>query len=134
MNMTFSHFSKVPCLVIQLDQRIVHKHKAIFFIQLRSFKNGKESSCQCRKFRKHQFNPRFRKIPQRKKWQPTPVFLPRESYGQRSLVGCSLWGHKELDTTEQLSTHTWKITATLIQTKFVNYFYKNCKFILQNKQ
>ena len=35
--------------------------------------------------------------------QPTPVFLPGESHGQRSLVGYSSWGHKELDTTEQLS-------------------------------
>ena len=33
-------------------------------------------------------------------WQPTPVFLPRESQGQRSLVGCHLWGHIELDMTE----------------------------------
>ena len=64
----------------------------------------------------------------------TTVFLPGESYGQRSLLGCSLWGHKELDTVEQLSAHTCKITTTLIQTKFVNYFYKNCKLILQNKQ
>ena len=36
----------------------------------------------------------------RRKWQPTPVFLPGESHGQRSLVGCSPWGHIELDTTE----------------------------------
>ena len=36
----------------------------------------------------------------RRKWQPTPVFLPGESQGQRSLVGCRLWGHTELDTTE----------------------------------
>ena len=35
----------------------------------------------------------------RRKWQPTPVFLPGESHGQRSLVGYSLWGHKELDVT-----------------------------------
>ena len=33
-------------------------------------------------------------------WQPTPVFLPGESQGQRSLVGCRLWGRTELDTTE----------------------------------
>ena len=31
-------------------------------------------------------------------WQPTPVLLPGKSHGQRSLVGCSLWGHKESDT------------------------------------
>ena len=36
----------------------------------------------------------------RRKWQPTPVFLPREFQGQRSLVGCRLWGRTELDTTE----------------------------------
>ena len=36
----------------------------------------------------------------RKKWQPTPVFLPGESQGQRSLVGCRLWGRTGLDMTE----------------------------------
>ena len=36
----------------------------------------------------------------RRKWQPTPVFLPGESQGQWSLVGCRLWGHTESDTTE----------------------------------
>ena len=43
-------------------------------------------------------------------WQPTPLFLPGESPGQRSLVGYSPWGHKKLDTTEQLtlSLPMWK--------------------------
>jgi len=36
----------------------------------------------------------------RRRWQPTPVFLPGESQGQGSLVGCCLWGHTELDMTE----------------------------------
>ena len=45
-------------------------------------------------------DPWVRKIPQRKKWQPTPVFLPGESHGQRSLVGYSPWGHKVSDRTE----------------------------------
>ena len=36
----------------------------------------------------------------RRKWQPTPLFLPGESQGQRSLVGCRLWGRTESDTTE----------------------------------
>ena len=36
----------------------------------------------------------------RRKWQPTPVFLPGESQGRQSLVGCYLWGHKQLDMTE----------------------------------
>ena len=42
----------------------------------------------------------FGKIPWKRKWQPTPVSLPGESHGQRSLVGYSPWGHKESDTTE----------------------------------
>ena len=46
------------------------------------------------------FNPWVRKIPWRKAWQPTPVFLPGESHRQRSLAGYSLWGHKESDRTE----------------------------------
>ena len=40
------------------------------------------------------------KIPRRRKWEPTPVFLPEESHGQRSLVRYSPWDHKELDITE----------------------------------
>ena len=38
-------------------------------------------------------------IPWRRKWLPTPVFLPRKFYGQRSLAGDSMWGCKELDMT-----------------------------------
>ena len=44
------------------------------------------------------------KIFWRRAWQPTPVFLPGESHGQRSLQGYSSWGRQEWDTTEQLST------------------------------
>ena len=50
--------------------------------------------------RKTWFNPWVRKISWRRKWRPTPVFLPEKSHGQRSLVGYSPWGHKELDRTE----------------------------------
>ena len=41
----------------------------------------------------------------RRQWQPTPVLLPRKLYGQRSLVGCSPWGHEESDMTERLHFH-----------------------------
>ena len=44
--------------------------------------------------------------PWRRKWQPTPVFLPEKSHGQRRLVGYVPWSHKELDMTEHLNTHT----------------------------
>ena len=49
----------------------------------------------------------------RKKWQPTPVFLPGESQGRGSLVGCGPWGCKESDMTEQL-THTHTITPSML--------------------
>ena len=49
------------------------------------------------------FNPWVGKIPWRRKWQSTPVFLPGESQGQRILVGYSLWYWKESDVTEQLT-------------------------------
>ena len=51
------------------------------------------------------FNLWVGKIPWRMKWQPTPVFLPEKSHGQRSLVGYSSWGHKESDMTEQLNNN-----------------------------
>ena len=55
------------------------------------------------KIKTKSFNPWARKISWRRKWQPTPVLLPGKARGWRSLVGYSPLGHKELDTTEQLS-------------------------------
>ena len=53
-----------------------------------------------------------RKIPWRRKWQPTPVFLPGEFHRQRSLVGYSPWGRTESNMTERLSlTHSLIITS-----------------------
>ena len=54
----------------------------------------------CRRHKRHSFDPWVRKLPWRRKWQPTPVFLPGESHGQRSLVGYSPWGCTESDITE----------------------------------
>ena len=45
------------------------------------------------------------RIPWNRKWQPTPALLPGKFHGQRSLAGYRAWSCKELDTTEQLSTH-----------------------------
>ena len=52
------------------------------------------------------FDAWVRKIPWRRKWKPTLVFLPGEFHGQRSLAKCSLQDCKESDTTEQISAHT----------------------------
>ena len=50
---------------------------------------GKEPICQCRRHERPGFNPWVEKIPWKRAWQPTPVFLPGESYGQRSPAGYS---------------------------------------------
>ena len=65
---------------------------------------GKEPTCQCRRCG---FDPWIGKIPWRKAWQPTPVFLPWTFHGQRSLGGYSPWDCKELDTTEKLCMHAY---------------------------
>ena len=62
--------------------------------------SGKEPACQCRRCKRYVFNTWIRKIPWSRTWQPTPVLLARESYGQRSLAGYSPWGRKGSDTTE----------------------------------
>ena len=62
--------------------------------------DSKESACG-----RPGFDPWVGKIPWRRKWQPTPVFLPAKSHGQRSLAGYRPWGHKEWDTTERLHFH-----------------------------
>ena len=74
---------------------------------------GKESTCQCRRCQRRGFDPWVRKIPWRRQWQPTAVFLPGESHGQRSLAGCSLRGHREVDTAKLLNTQTHKCVYTI---------------------
>jgi len=49
--------------------------------------SGKEPACQCKRHKRSEFDPRVGKIPCRMAWQPTPVFLPEEFYGQRSMAG-----------------------------------------------
>ena len=81
--------------------------------------SGKEPICQCRRRKGHGFDPWVGKIRWRRKWQPTTVFLPGKFHGERSLVGYSPWGHKELDTTEcayaRMHAHTHTHTHTQTQ-------------------
>ena len=60
----------------------------------------KEPACQCRRRKRHGFDPWVGKIPWRRAWKPTPVLFPGKSHGQRSLAGCSPWGCEESDTTD----------------------------------
>ena len=77
--------------------KLVHTVNVIFFPGGAS---GKEPTCHFRRHKRYEFDPWVGKIPWRRTWQPTPVFLPGEFHGQRNLAGYSPWGHKESDTTE----------------------------------
>jgi len=69
------------------------KENWILFLWLPRWLRGKESACQCRRFR---FDPWVGKIPWRRKWQPTPVFLTEKSREQRCLVGYRPEGRKRV--------------------------------------
>ena len=60
----------------------------------------KEPTCQCRRLKRLRLDPWLGNIPQRRKWQPAPVFWLGASHAQRSLAGYSPLGHTESDTTE----------------------------------
>ena len=63
------------------------------------FPDGPDSKSICLQGGRPRFDPWVGKIPWRRKWQPTPVFLPGESHGRRSQVDYSPWGHKHIKIT-----------------------------------
>ena len=67
--------------------------------------DDKESACQCRRHKRSRFNLRVKQIPQRRKWQPTPVFLPGKFHGQKSLVGYSPWSCRESEAAHTFLIH-----------------------------
>ena len=94
--------------------------------------NGKEHACQCRR---HRFDPWVRMIPWRRAWQLTPVILPGNFHGQRSLSGYSPRCHKEMDTAEQLSTHIrthhiFLFTEVIKIESYVAWGKKSCKIAI----
>ena len=104
---TYRHINYICCVEHYLPRTYLsYNWKFVPLLRLPRWLSGKESACQCRRPRRRGFDPWVGKIPWRRTWQPTPVFLPGESHGWRNLVGYRLWGCKELDTTKRLSTHT----------------------------
>ena len=94
---------------------LIHKTQGIVLNWLPMWCSVKESACQ---WRRCGFNPGVRKIPWRRKLQPTPVFLPGKSHGQRGLAGYSSWCCKELDMTEHTQTLcTQKTLVSLVGEK-----------------
>ena len=96
--------------------------------------SGKESACPCRRCKKCGFNPWVGKTPWSTKRQPTPVFLPGKFHGQGSLAGYSPWDHKELDTTEQVNTHTYipVFCGSYSQVYLLHTFAKKNSDVLRN--
>ena len=84
--------------------------------------SGKESACQARRCR---FSPWVRKILCRRKWQPTPVFLPGKSHGQRSLVGYSPWSQKSLTRLSDLTT-TAALVMKVSKTRMRQFYLRLC--------
>ena len=91
------------------------------------YKCDKESACQCRNCRRWEFDPWGRKIPWRRKWQPTPVVLPGESYGQMHSAccqACQATDHGVAKSRTQLNdlacTHVHYTVCTFGKTHFVH--------------
>ena len=80
---------------IQISSFLSYLVQIMLSLGLPRWLSSDESSCQCRR---HRFDPWVRKIPWRRKWQPTPVFLPGKSR-TGGLVGYSPWAHKGLSMT-----------------------------------
>ena len=78
---------------------------------------------QCRR---HRFNPWVRKTPWRRKWQPTPLFLPEKSHGQRSLAGYTPWGHKRV-------RHDWATEQQQQQRELHQHTHTHTIIFLGNK-
>ena len=89
--------SKVLYLVFKLLQKYSESKGWVHLFKGFPCGSVVKNPLQCRRC---WFGPWVEKIPWRRKWQPTPVFLPGKSHGQRSLAGCGPWSHKELDITE----------------------------------
>ena len=88
---------------IPLQEQSLQNRGYTSMYRLPSWLSGKEPTCHCRSCRRRGFDPWIWKLPWRRKWQPTPVFLPGKSHGQRILAGYSPWGHRESDPTERLT-------------------------------
>ena len=99
---SINHSSKSNKEVDGLSRAWIHQRASQVAFQV-----SKEPTFQWRRHKRHSFNPGVGKIPWRRVWQPTPVFSPGESHGQKSLEGYSPWGHKELDMTEATQHAQW---------------------------
>ena len=107
--------------ILSGQERIPNFKRGIY----RSFAGGSDSKESAWNAGDPNSIPGMRRFPWRREWLPTPVFLPGEFCGQRSLAGYNAWDRKESDTTKQLSLHS----LTVILGLFIPHFFKNNLFI-----
>ena len=87
--------------------------------------SSKEFTCR---FRKHEFNPWVRKIPWRKKCQPTPVLLPGKFHGQKRLMNYHPWGSQKSQT--QLSDYTTTIKSSYLWFIYLPIYHLSIIYLL----
>ena len=110
----FQVFAHSGCWVNVTYWRNAFLYLCIILFGASKVVSGKESTCKCRKVKRHRFSPWVGKIPGKGSCNPLQYF-----HGQKSLLGYSVWGHKEEDMNEGLSMHTctfkiyfyWSIVA-----------------------
>ena len=115
-----------PHLPLQLDLT-----SALHCLWLPWRYSGKESTCQFKRRKRYGFDPWVLKILWRRKWQPTPVFLSGKLHRQRSMVGYSPQGYKELDVTEHTAHFTVLALSALLLLTFpwcVLFYPFGCSF------
>ena len=105
--------SKLECRSHETFQKTWKKDKVSDYIKgrlkhrLPRWLSGKKFSCQCRRHKSLRFNRWVRKVPWRRKWQPTPVVLPRKIHGQWSLfIGLQRVRHSWAHVCAHIHTHT----------------------------
>ena len=106
-----------------LTYELIYKNIVFSFLTLGFLygTSGKEPACQCRRYTRCRFSSWVRKMPCRRIWQPTPVFLPGEFDGQRSLEGYNPEDHKESDMNEAME-HSRTSTLILLRASSTNTF------------
>ena len=97
--------------VASTSSYLVRKHDSACW-STSDFPGGSDGKVSAYNAEDPRFNPWIGRISCRRKWQPSPVFLPGKSHGQRSLVGYSPSGRKESDATERLHVYQLRKAAT----------------------
>ena len=85
--------------------------------------SGKRIHCQCKRHRRHDFDPWVEKIPWRREWKLIPVVLPRKYHEQRGLAGYRPWGHKRVRHNLMTKQQQHACISVYLPIKYRKYMY-----------